>query len=158
MSEEGKFTITLEPTNDYEFVVRFDWDGVTDLVLDEPEPLGHERGPNAARILAAAVGNCLTASLLFCLRKSRAEPHGMKTTVEGTLARNERGRQRIGGMRVRIDLDEPEDQAARVRRCLGLFEDYCVITESVRKGFPVDVQVFGTDGRELTAQAPTTES
>jgi uncharacterized OsmC-like protein len=149
MSEEPRFTISLEHAQGYEFTVRFDWDEVPELVLDEPEPLGHQRGPNAARILAAAVGNCLTASLLFCLRKSRVEPHGVKTRVTGTLARNEQGRQRIGGMQVRIDLDSPDDQASRLERCLGLYEDYCMITESVRAGIPVDVQVYGADGQRI---------
>lgn len=149
MSEETRFEISLEQARDYEFTVRFDWDGVPDLVLDEPEPLGQQRGPNAARILAAAVGNCLTASLLFCLRKSRVEPRGIKATVVGTLARNEQGRQRIGGMQVRIELDGPDDQASRLKRCLGLYEDYCLITESVRGGIPVDVQVYGADGQRI---------
>ena len=141
--EEKSFTVSLEHLGDYEFKVRFDWDEVPDLVLDEPEPLGHEHGPNAARILAAAVGNCLTASLLFCLRKSRIEPRGVKTTVTGTLTRNERGRQRIGGIHVRIDLDGPPgDSSPRLGRCLELYEDYCMITQSVREGIPVEVEVY----------------
>jgi uncharacterized OsmC-like protein len=150
MGEETQFTISLEHALDYEFKVRFDWDEVPDLVLDEPEPLGHQRGPNAARILAAAVGNCLSASLLFCLRKSRVELHGVKTTVTGTLARNEQGRLRIAGLDVRIELDGPVDRSSRLERCIGLYQDYCLITESIRSGIPVDVHVFGVEGRQIT--------
>lgn len=150
MDEETQFTISLEHTQDYEFKVRFDWNEVPDLVLDEPGPLGHQRGPNAARILAAAVGNCLSASLLFCLRKSRAEPHGIETRVTGTLARNEKGRLRISGLDVRIDLDGPADRVSRLKRCLELYQDYCLITESIRAGIFVDVHVFGADGQQLS--------
>jgi organic hydroperoxide reductase OsmC/OhrA len=149
MTEDPRFTVNLEHLKDFEFKVRFDWDDVPELVLDEPEPLGHQRGPNAARILAAAVGNCLSASLLFCLQKSRAEPRGIKTRVTGTLARNEKGRQRIGGLQVRIDLEGPDDQVPRLERCLGLYEDFCMITESVRAGIPVGVEVYDADGQKI---------
>ena len=119
-------------------------------MLDEPEPLGHQRGPNAARILAAAVGNCLSASLFFCLRKSRIEPHGIRTRVTGTLARNEQGRQRISGLDVRIDIDGSDERSSRLKRCLGLYQDYCLITESVRAGIPVEVHVFGANGQQIS--------
>ena len=158
MAEDPRFTITLERLEDYEFKVRFDWDGVDDLLLDEPVPMGGQRGPNASRLLAAAVGNCLSASLIFCLRKAKIEPTGMKTTVEGRIVRNENKRLRVGGVSVRIELDTGEDPN-RMGRCLSLFEDYCVVTESVRKGIEVDVEVvdpagavlFTSEEREATA-------
>jgi len=40
--------------------------------MDEPEPMGGNSGPNACKVLAATIGNCLTASLLFCLQKAMA--------------------------------------------------------------------------------------
>jgi hypothetical protein len=29
----------------------------------------------------------------------------------------------------------------RSKTCLEIFEDFCIVTESVRKGIPVDVEV-----------------
>lgn len=137
--EENRFALTLQ--DGYAFTVDFGQEGVPDLTLDEPPPLGAGRGPNAARLLAAGVGNCLAASLLFCLRKSRIDVKQLRTTVEGTLVRNERGRFRTGGIRVKLALDVAPEQRDRMGRCLELFEDFCVVTESVRRGVIVDVEV-----------------
>jgi hypothetical protein len=40
----------------------------------------------------------------------------------------------------------------RVRRCFGLFEDYCVVTAGVRNGIPVSVVIVDPSGEELYRQ------
>ena len=100
MSEEKTFSVDVEHERGFVFKVDFGLDGVDDLMMDEPEPVGGGIGPNAERLVAAAVGNCLSASLLFCLRKSRVEVSGLKTAVEGIIARNEEGRWRIRELNV----------------------------------------------------------
>jgi organic hydroperoxide reductase OsmC/OhrA len=65
----------------------------------------------------------------------------MTTTVESSLARNERGRLRVGGIRVRIEPRVGAEDAGRIGRCLELFEDFCVVTASVRAGVDVKVEV-----------------
>jgi len=153
MSEEKKSVlVTLERVEGYEFNAKFDWENVAPILLDEPEPLGHAKGPNAVRLLAAAVGNCLSASLLFCLQKSRVDVGGITTEVEGTMVRNEKGRLRVGQLDVRIVVDIRDLQPQRVSRCIALFEDYCVVTASVRKGIPVNVTVTDTHGNPLFAR------
>jgi uncharacterized OsmC-like protein len=148
MSEEAQLTVSMEQIEDFEFKVKFDWDNVPELTMDEPEPIGQRRGPNASRVLAAAVGNCLTASLLFCFQKSRVELTGMKSTVKGTLARNEKKRLRIGGFDVSITVEGLSDPA-KAQRCLELFEEFCVVTASVRNGVRVNVEVVDESGKKL---------
>jgi len=143
------FTVNLERIQDYEFKTTFDWEHVAPVILDEPEPLGHSRGPNASRILAAAVGNCLSASLLFCLQKAQVPVHAIKTKVTGEYTRNERGRLRVGKLNVEIRLEAETEQEQRVNRCLSLFEDYCVVTASVRQGIEVNVCVVDGYGNVL---------
>lgn len=142
-AEQG-FSMTIRLKEHYAQIVDFDLTAVTPLVLDETMPLGWEEGPNPARLLGAAVGGCLGASLLFCLRKARVPVSDLRTTVEGTLVRNERGRLRIGGVQVRLHPTVPEADRERMARCLDIFEDFCTVTESVRHGIDVTVAVEPT--------------
>lgn len=135
------FRLEMEREEGYRFRVEFDQEGVPELWMDEPPPLGAGEGPNAARLLGAAIGNCLSASLLFCLGRARVQTDGIRTVVEGVLSRNEHGRLRIGKVSVELQPDVEPDQLDRVERCLGLFEDYCIVTQSVRRGIEVDVSV-----------------
>lgn len=149
MSEAGRFTIHLEHLEDYEFKVKFDWDSIDDVLMDEPAPLGRRAGPNASRMLAAAVANCLSASLMFCVHKSEVPPRGMRTSAICKLVRNEKRRLRIGGMEVRLSVAADTEQSARLKRCLNLFEDFCVVTASVKQGIPVTVTVENEAGEVL---------
>ena len=150
---EKTFDVTLARQDGYRFVVDFgDGSGAT-LQMDEPEPLGEGTGPNAARVLAAAVGNCLSASLLFCLDKAKVEVDELRTTVSGEIVRNEEGRLRLGPLKVRIEPDLGTVAPGRIQRCLEIFEDFCTVTASVRGGLPVEVQV----GAPATDAPPAAE-
>jgi len=138
------FTLTLTRQQDYQFNVKFDLAGVPDLHLDEPAPLGAGSGPNASRLLAAAVANCLSASLLFCLGKFKQDPQGITAHVTGKMVRNEQGRLRVGGIAVDIRLDQTVE---RLEHCAAQFEEFCVVTDSVRNGIPVDVRVLDAAGQ-----------
>jgi len=141
MSEERSFMVEVDREEGFVFRADFGLDGVEPLAMDEPEPLGGESGPNASKVLAAAVGNCLSASLLFCLRKSRVDVSGMRAAVDGVLARNEGGRWRIREMNVVISPDVAEEDRKKLERCVELFEDFCIVSQSVRQGILINVEV-----------------
>lgn len=148
--EEADLRVTVEHTGGMAFQVAFDWPEADTFAMDEPEPLGEQAGPNASRLLAASVANCLSASLLFCLRKARAEPAGLRAEATGRLTRNERGRLRVGELKVEIRVTPAEGQEVpELGRCPDLFEDFCVITESVRQGIPIEVTLADAEGNPL---------
>ena len=134
---------TLAREEGYRFRVRFDSEGMPDLVTDEAPPLGEGKGPNPSRLLAAAVGNCLAASLLFCLGKARLSVDSLEAEVLTTFTRNEEGRLRIGDIQVRLLPHWTEETAAKARRCLEIFEDFCPVTHVVRYGVPITIAVDG---------------
>lgn len=141
MTATTQFEVGLTLREGYTFTVDFPDVDVPPMVVDEQPPLGEGNGPNPTRLLAAAIGSCLGASLLFCLRKSRIEVGSLRTTVEGTFERNERGRLRVGRLKVRLAPELSDEQRGRMGRCLDLFQDFCIVTESVRRGIPIEVEV-----------------
>lgn len=141
MSEPaGGFDLTLEQVDAYEFKVKFDKASMADLATDEPPPLGHDKGPNPTRLLAAAVANCLSASLVFCMSKQRAPISGVKTSAHVELVRNDQKRLRVGHIDVRIALP-PGVDADKLKVCQGMYEEFCVVTQSVREGLKVNVSL-----------------
>lgn len=141
---ERGFALDLRLDGGYRQVVDFGPQLGEQLVVDEPPPLGAGEGPNPARVLGAALGSCLGASLLFCLGRARIDVRGLRTRVEGTLARNERGRLRIGGIRVRLEPVVPLDEQPRMARCLEIFQDFCIVSASVGAAVALDVTVVPT--------------
>lgn len=146
MSEDHKaavasrFSLRVEQVDGFQFLVKFDKPAFEPLRLDEPPPLGGDTAPNAARILAAAVGNCLSASLVFCLQKAGLTATGVAAEVGVEIIRNETRRLRIGKIDVTLRAGLPPDHPA-LAACLASFEDFCLVTQSVRQGIEVRVRV-----------------
>lgn len=140
--EERIFNVSMKREEGFIFKVDFGIKDIDELIMDEPEPVGENTGPNASKVLAAAMGNCLSASLMFCLQKARAEVGDIMTKVEGKMRRNEKGRWRIAEVKVeispKINLDEYQSQ---FNRCLNIFEDFCIVSRSIEEGIPINVEV-----------------
>ena len=150
---EEQFSVTLRMYQDYAQVVDFGPPDQTLIALDEPHPVGRGYGPNPARMLASAVGGCLGASLLYCFRKARIDVAGLSTKVEGTLVRNERGRLRIGALRVTLAPTMRSVASELLTQCFDIFEDFGVVTQSVRDGIDVDVRVEPVGSPDLPSSA-----
>jgi organic hydroperoxide reductase OsmC/OhrA len=151
MSEQGRFTIHLEQQEGYQINVRFDWTRAADLLTDEPPPLGEAAGPNASRLLAAAAANCLSASLLYCLSKEEPPDGTLRAEATCTLVRNAQKRLRIGGLEVKLIVADELAGSKRFERCKNLFEDFCVVSASIREGIPIAVSVVDEAGQLLHA-------
>ncbi len=136
----SEFALRVERIDGFEFRVRFDKEHYADLHMDEPPPLGADHAPNPARILAASIGNCLAASLLFCMKRRNKPLDAITADVKVALVRNEQKRLRVG--RVDVVLHPSiEGGLDALQPCLDQFEDFCVVTQSVRAGIPVNVSV-----------------
>jgi uncharacterized OsmC-like protein len=131
----------LELVEGYRFKVGFDVEGVPNLVVDEMKPIGEGLGPNPTRLLSTAVGHCLSSSLLYCLSKAKVRVEKLETTVKANVERNEEGYLRVADFDVQVHLEVSDEDKARVPRCLSIFENYCTVTQSIRKGVEVKVKI-----------------
>ncbi len=135
------FRVDIEHMEDYRFTVRFDKEGMGELLTDETGDVGgDEKGPNPGRLLGAAALNCLMASMIYCLKKKRVELRSLKGSVTGTVERVE-GRLRVTGLEVRIHPGINTEDMKKLQGCIKIFEDYCVVTQSIRDGIDVKVVV-----------------
>ncbi len=149
MSTEQPIRVTLDQEDGYAFRIGFDDAALAPLLADEAAPLGSGRGPNPARLLLAAIANCLSASLLFALRKYRNAPGPLHAEIVATPMRNAEGRWRIPKASVEIRLAEGGEAHAQLERILAQFEQFCLVTQSVREGIDVEVTVKDAHGRVL---------
>jgi len=144
MSDTG-FKLRLTQQKDFQFLVEFVDTEIPPIKTDEPPPLGENAGPNPSRMLAAAVANCLAASLMFALKKFKNEPDPVTVEVEVQMARNEAKRLRVEAVNVAIKLGKPGAAFEHLDRVLAQFEDFCIVTQSVREGFAVNVAVHDSE-------------
>jgi uncharacterized OsmC-like protein len=145
---EETIRVELTQQQDYRFAVRFGG-AVPDLLADEPAPLGGGTGPSPVQLLAAAVGNCLSDSLLFALRKFKQKPEPITCSVEAGGGRNAEGRLRVLTIKAVLTLGVAGASLEHLDRVLAQFESFCTVTQSVGEGIAVSVEVWDAAGLRL---------
>ena len=140
------FEIELSKTGPMEFTTKFDRN-YPDLYFDEPHRSGgNDKYPNASRILTASVANCLSASLTFCLAKTRIDIPDLRISCKATcyIERNEINRLRVKKIDIQIfpkSENFNENLVLALTRCKDRFAEYCVVSQSVKEGFDVNFTV-----------------
>lgn len=145
---EKTIRIELVQQHDYRFDVHFG-DGMPVVTTDEPAPLGTGLGPSPVHLLCSAVGNCLSDSLLFALRKFKQAPEPVRCAVQADVGRNADNRLRVLKITAILTLGVPAASLERLDRVLESFEQYCTVTQSVGQGIAIETQVFDSTGQRL---------
>ncbi len=141
-------SVRLTQVRDYQFDIHFSH-ALPVLRADEPAPLGQGTGPSPVQLLASAVGNCLSASLLFAFRKFKQNVEPLRCEVAAEVGRNAEGRMRVLALRARLDLGVAASGVEQVQRVMDTFESYCTVTQSVGQGIAVSTEVFDGTGLKL---------
>ncbi|MHA1785519.1 MAG: OsmC family protein [Candidatus Helarchaeota archaeon] len=143
MSNELRAKVHLELEKDMIFKCDMNVMKVKECYIDETHHDDMEMlGPNPTKLLATAVLGCLSASFIFCLQKKKLTIDDFKGTAEAVIARNDKGLFRV--KEINVDLIPKSDDPnilRRIEQCKKIFETYCTITESVRAGIKVNVNI-----------------
>lgn len=148
MTMANSLSIKLTQKADYRFEIDFGA-GLETLQADLPPPLGQSDGPSPEHLLAAAVGNCLSASLLFALRKFRQETGHIEAVITCHVDRNEQRQLRVSQLQATLNLGKPAAEFEHLERVLSQFEDFCTVSQSVRQGIPLVITVQDSTGSVL---------
>src|SRR5690554_4630109 len=133
---EPTIRVDLRQQKDFQFEISFG-PNIPTVLGDEPHPLGEGKGPSPAQFLAAAVGNCLSDSLFFAIKKYKQDPQPIECTVTAQMGRNEQGRLRITQMHAVLTLGVPAESLEHMDRVLSSFEAFCTVTQSVGQGIDI---------------------
>jgi uncharacterized OsmC-like protein len=132
----------VDQVDGYRFRVSYPGSSVPPFEADEGPPLSRGQGPDPVLLLAAAIGHCLSATLVNTLARARVPATPIRTSVEVVLGRNEKGRKRVRAMEIRIECAPlHEEDRPRFDRSVEVFEDYCTVTGAVREGVKVQTVV-----------------
>ncbi len=132
----------IERLEGYDFKVSIR-DGMEAFMMSEPAPLGTGEHPNGGHALGAALGHCMCSALIFCLEKARVEVNSLKAELWTKMERNEDGHMRL--TRVRVKLYPTVNDVAKAKRCIDIYEDYCIVTQSIRQGIDVEAEVIPSE-------------
>ena len=145
---DGERSVRIDQLGDYKVAITWD-PGRPPLVADEPPPMGRGEGPSPGQLLLGAVGNCMTDSLLFALRKFKQSPEPIQCEVASEKGRNAQGRLRIARLTVTLTLGVPAETVQHLDRVLAQFEEFCTVGASVAQAIPTEVHVKDATGKTL---------
>jgi len=140
---ERRFAVHLEHQGRYRFMSQASEEGVphgAPYASDEPEPVGENSGPSTPALLGSALGHCLSAALLEALRHAHVEVENCETDAVAVVRPNESGLPRIDHVDIRIR-PRIAEHSPRADRCADVFQNHCTVTQSVKRGIDVRVQV-----------------
>lgn len=143
MSNELKTRVSLKQEEEMIYKCNLGEIKMDTLYIDEKHDKNSERiGPSPVKLLALSVLGCLAASFSFCLNKKEFSLSDLLGHAEVTIARNDKHLWRVKKIDVRISpkIDTPELRK-RADQCAKFFEQYCIISESLRNGIEVNLEL-----------------
>lgn len=143
LNDETRVKIELSRIRDLIFKIMIGED-LASILVDETNEGDEREGVKPSHLLAAAVMGCLSSSFLFCIGKKDLDVDDLSGTATVTTGRDDDGYLRVTGIEVSLKPETTDpDTLKRIKACKKFFEQYCVVTESVRQGIPVSVDIMG---------------
>ncbi|MHA2289486.1 MAG: OsmC family protein [Promethearchaeota archaeon] len=114
-----------------------------DFNVDEPASFhGTNLGPSAVEYLLIGIGGCLGTTFIYCLQKRNIELESFEVEVDGKLTHTG-PKLLLRLVNIAVDLKyKPKETtpAVGIDECIKEFKDFCIVTNSIAKGIPIDVK------------------
>ena len=122
-----------------------------ELLMEEPAPMGPGHGPEAVSAFVASATYCMASSLNYYLARARVVPGELSAKGHVEMRLTEDMFRRIDRLDIDIHIVVTEKEMKRLMRALERFTRLCIITESIKGSFPIDVRVHHPWGMHLAA-------
>jgi uncharacterized OsmC-like protein len=113
-----------------------------DINVDEPASFhGTDLGPSAVEYLLIGIGGCLGTTFIYCLQRRNIELDSFEIEVDGKLTHTG-PKMRLRLVNVVVELKyraKKSINAAGIGDCIKEFKEFCIVTNSIAKGIPIDV-------------------
>ena len=112
--------------------------------VDEPESFhGTDVGPSPVEYFLIGIGGCLGSTFKYCLQKQDVEIDLLEVVVDGQL---KHAGPKMSLKLVYIEAElfitaKNEESSDKIEQCIKNFRDYCIVTNSITQGVPIDVKV-----------------
>lgn len=116
-----------------------------DLNIDEPASFhGTNLGPSAVEYLLIGIGGCLGTTFIYCLQKRNIELESFEVEVDGKLTHTgPKMHLRLVNIIVNLKYKPKEETSAvEIEECVEEFKEFCIVTNSIANGMPIDVNCF----------------
>ena len=115
-----------------------------DIHIDEPESFhGTDLGPSSVEYVLIGIGGCLGSSFIYCLQKKKIEIENLEIEIDGKL-KHTGPKMNLRLVNVDVQLiftPKKGKQLEIINQCIKKFFDYCVVSNSIIQGIPINVSV-----------------
>ena len=136
-----KVGVELEYLGDLDFKVKFAHGAVDDLVIAGSRVTPEQMEGVSRKLLAASVTFCTTGWLFTLLKKTRVDVGALTSKAEVKMAKDESGRDFVGEIGLRVQVEVPDEDLIAFERCKAIVERGCLITRSLGKGVKVTASI-----------------
>jgi uncharacterized OsmC-like protein len=112
--------------------------------------MGPGHGPEAVSTFVSSATYCMASSLNYYLEKARVTPQELSAKGHVEMQLTEDMFRRIAKLDIDIEIVVTEKEMKRLMRALERFTKLCIITESIKGSFPINVRVRHPWGMHLT--------
>ena len=115
-----------------------------DIHIDEPESFhGTDKGPSPVEFFLIGIGGCLGSTFAYCLQRHNVEIDALEVVVDGQLKHaGPIMSLRLVDIAVELLVTARDNESSeKIEQCIKSFQEYCIVTNSITQGIPLDVKV-----------------